>query len=137
MYSVCVMIFKVSRYCFQHISTVITSRCHLAVLTDSIFDLNAFGVSVQNIVGNDLQMTPLGDYLLLVQWCDSHYLLLNVSKTKELVFDFRKAGNLYDNNNHRFYIAPFQLFQLLKALHNVLLPQRPLHSRDRTSCEPT
>ena len=57
----------------------------------------------------------------------SHWLVLTA---------FCSQQKLIINNNHRFYIAPFQLFQLLKALHNVLLPQRPLHSRDITSCEP-
>ena len=35
-----------------------------------------------------------------------------------LSFTFIKTNN---NNNHRFYIVPFQLFQLLKALHNQAL----------------
>ena len=25
-----------------------------------------------------------------VQWCDEHFLLLNVKKTKEIIFDFRR-----------------------------------------------
>ena len=53
--------------------------------------------SIQALVSND---NDLSNYYLeierFVQWCDSHYLLLNVSKTKELLFDFRKAGKIHD-----------------------------------------
>ena len=49
-----------------------------------------------------------------------------------------KRGNNNNNNNNNntcFYIAPFQLWGLLKALYRVSLPQRPLHSRDM-QCSP-
>ena len=53
--------------------------------------------SIQALVSND---TALCNYYSeierFVEWCDSHYLLLNVSKTKELVFDFRKSGKIHD-----------------------------------------
>ena len=42
----------------------------------------------------------------------------------------RNCLNNNNNNNTCFYIAPFQLWGLLKALYRVSLPQRPLHSRD-------
>ena len=32
-----------------------------------------------------------------VSWCDSHYLLLNVKKTKELIFDLRKSSPIHEN----------------------------------------
>ena len=32
-----------------------------------------------------------------VEWCDSHFLLLNVKKTKELIFDFRKTDNYHES----------------------------------------
>ena len=32
-----------------------------------------------------------------VEWCDSHFLLLNVKKTKELIFDFRKTDNHHES----------------------------------------
>ena len=31
------------------------------------------------------------------EWCDSHFLLLNVKKTKELIIDFRKINNQHDS----------------------------------------
>ena len=30
----------------------------------------------------------------VTEWCDSNYLELNVSKTKEMIFDFRKKSKL-------------------------------------------
>jgi len=32
-------------------------------------------------------------YLLFVKWCNDHFFDLNVTKTKELIFDFRKNIN--------------------------------------------
>ena len=53
--------------------------------------------SIQALVSNDIDLCNYySEIERFVQWCDSHYLLLNVSKTKELVFDFRKAGNFHD-----------------------------------------
>ena len=30
-------------------------------------------------------------------WCENHFLLLNVKKTKELIIDFRKSDNVHEN----------------------------------------
>ena len=32
-----------------------------------------------------------------VKWCDDHFLLLNVKKTKEVIFDFRHKDNVHSN----------------------------------------
>ena len=53
--------------------------------------------SIQALVSNDTALCNYHSEIeRFVEWCDSHYLLLNVSKTKELVFDFRKSGKIHD-----------------------------------------
>ena len=32
-----------------------------------------------------------------VEWCERHFLLLNVKKTKEIIFDFRIKNNVHQN----------------------------------------
>ena len=32
-----------------------------------------------------------------VEWCERHFLLLNVKKTKELIIDFRKSDNFHES----------------------------------------
>ena len=45
--------------------------------------------SIQGLITNS--ESTYKDYVdTFTSWCDSHYLLLNVKKTKEMVFDFRK-----------------------------------------------
>ena len=52
--------------------------------------------SIQALIkNNDDLHNYFSEVNRFVQWCDSHFLLLNVKKTKELIFDFRKM-----NNNH-------------------------------------
>ena len=55
---------------------------------------------------------------------------LNVYNPREILQSYLKFAFNNNNNNTCFYIAPFQLWGLLKALYRVSLPQRPLHSRD-------
>ena len=33
----------------------------------------------------------------MFNWCDNHFLLLNVKKTKEVIFDFRQKDNVHSN----------------------------------------
>ena len=52
--------------------------------------------SIQALIkNNDDLHNYFSEVNRFVQWCDSHFLLLNVKKNKELIFDFRKM-----NNNH-------------------------------------
>ena len=54
--------------------------------------------SIQALIANQRDLTNYeSEVERFVQWCDSHYLLLNVKKTKELIFDFRKTDNIHDS----------------------------------------
>ena len=54
--------------------------------------------SIQALISSDIDLTHYYNEIdRFVSWCDSHYLLLNVKKTKELIFDFRKNNNTHDN----------------------------------------
>ena len=54
--------------------------------------------SIQALISND---SDLSNYYAeidrFVNWCDSHYLLLNVKKTKEFIVDFRRSDNVHEN----------------------------------------
>ena len=54
--------------------------------------------SIQALIksNNDLQ-NYFSEVNRFVLWCDSHFLLLNVKKTKELIFDFRKINNHHES----------------------------------------
>ena len=54
--------------------------------------------SIQALISSDIDLSHYYNKIdRFVSWCDSHYLLLNVKKTKELIFDFRKNIPTYDN----------------------------------------
>ena len=54
--------------------------------------------SIQALISNDSDLSDYHDEIdRFVSWCDSHYLLLNVKKTKELIFDFRKSSPIHEN----------------------------------------
>jgi len=54
--------------------------------------------SIQALIANQRDLTNYkSEVERFVQWCDSHHLLLNVKKTKELIFDFRKTDNIHDS----------------------------------------
>ena len=46
-----------------------------------------------------------------VEWCDSHYLLLNVTKTKEMIIDFHK------NVVHNHVPLSFMILQLNESVN--------------------
>ena len=48
------------------------------------------------ITTNDDLYNYKNEVLKFVDWCDSHFLKLNVRKTKEIIFDFRIKNNTHD-----------------------------------------
>ena len=54
--------------------------------------------SIHALIANQRDLTNYkSEVERFVQWCDSHFLLLNVKKTKELIFDFSKTDNIHDS----------------------------------------
>ena len=54
--------------------------------------------SIQALISSEKDLTNYKSEIdKFVQWCDDQYLKLNVSKTKEIIFDFRK--NQYHNDS--------------------------------------
>ena len=53
--------------------------------------------SIQALVKNDNDLLNYRTEISrFVQWCDVHFLLLNVKKTKELIIDFRQKNNTHE-----------------------------------------
>ena len=82
-----------------------------------------------------------------VKWCDEHYLLLNIKKTKELIFDFRLKDNEHDDiiikgekvekvNEYKYLGIIFDKFlewhaqaaKVLKSMNQRMYFMRKLHS---------
>ena len=54
--------------------------------------------SIQALIKSDYDLQNyFSEVNRFVFWCDSHFLLLNVKKTKELIFDFRKINNHHES----------------------------------------
>ena len=54
--------------------------------------------SIQALIKNNSDLINYKNEILrFVKWCDDHFLLLNVKKTKEIIFDFRQKHNIHDN----------------------------------------
>ena len=53
--------------------------------------------SIQALIKSDNDLSNYkNEVLKFVEWCDNHFLKLNVKKTKELIFDFRIKNNNHD-----------------------------------------
>ena len=99
----------VIKSCTKVISTGAPQGC---VLSPALFSLYTSKIISDNencniikyaddmVITGHLTDENVNDYVTTVkafiEWCDAHYLHLNVSKTKEMVFDFRKKSNKHD-----------------------------------------
>ena len=54
--------------------------------------------SIQALISSETDLLNYENEISrFVKWCDDHFLLLNVKKTKEVIFDFRLKDNVHSN----------------------------------------
>ena len=58
-------------------------------------------MSSNGLITDNNEQDYISEVDSVVQWCGDHNLLLNVKKTKELIFDFRK----HQDNHNQLNIA--------------------------------
>ena len=70
--------------------TTYTNDCQLS-LRDTHLIKFADDSTVQGLISSDEDETNYRDAITwFVEWCEKHYLLLNIKKTKEMIIDFRE-----------------------------------------------
>ena len=72
-----------------------TSDCR-ATHNNCFIDKYADGTVLTGLILNDSCINYTQEVMSFVDWCDSNHLVLNVTKTKEMVIDFRKQTKVPD-----------------------------------------